>query len=184
MLSSPSDCKIKATTLREAVAFDRVGLSPAKHGQPEKIPSKLCAALSKQSVMMQVANEGEASSVKLKALTKGLVAKTIWQGAFSTEYCWRKTRKNHPEILNPFKAKVNEDRRVEWLSYKNIMDWTAQVKEFLISIGMAKDEPGIIRECLLRISNDTCHHSPFLSILSSHCNIRWGAIRYLADPPR
>ena len=97
---------------------------------------------------MQMVNEGEASSVKMKALTEGLVAKTKWQGVFNTEYCWRKTRKNHPEILNPVKAKVNEDRRVEWLSCRNIMDWTARVKEFLISIGMAKDEPGIIHECL------------------------------------
>jgi len=106
MLSSPSNRKIKATTLREAVAFDRVGLSPAKRGRPEKIPSILCAALSKQSAMMQMVNEGEASSVKMKALTEGLVAKTKWQGVFNTEYCWRKTRKNHPEILNPVKAKV------------------------------------------------------------------------------
>jgi len=69
MLSSPSDRKIKATSLREAVAFDGVGLSPVKRGRPEKIPSKLCAALSKQLAMMQFANEGEASSVKMKART-------------------------------------------------------------------------------------------------------------------
>ena len=75
MLSSPSDRKIKASTLREAVTFDRVGLSPVKRGRPEKIPSKLCAALSKQSAMMQLANEGEASSVKMKALTEGLIVR-------------------------------------------------------------------------------------------------------------
>ena len=56
MLSSPSNRKIKATTLREAVAFNRVGFSPAKRGRPEKIPSNLCAALSKQPAMMEVAN--------------------------------------------------------------------------------------------------------------------------------
>ena len=124
MLSSPSDRKIKATTLREAVAFDQVGLSPAKRGWPEKTPSILCAALSKQLAMMQMANEGEALSVKMKALTKGLVAKTKWQGVFNTKYCWRKTQKNYPKILNPVKAKVNDNCRVEWLSYRNIMDWT------------------------------------------------------------
>ena len=166
MLSSPSDRKIKATTLREAVAFDRVGLSPVKRGRPEKIPSKLCAALSKQSAMMQIANEGEASSVKMKALTEGLVANTKWQNVFSTEYCWRKTRKNHPEILNPVKAKVNEDRRVEWLSYKNIMEWTARAKDFLISIGMAKDEPGIIRECACYALPTMIHSVTHLSFLS------------------
>ena len=134
--------------------------------------------------MMQVAGEGEASSVKMKALTEGLVANNKWEGVFSTEYCWRKARKNHPEIMNPVKAKVNEDRRVEWLSYKNVMDWTARVKEFLISIGMAKDEPGEIREYLLCISNDTFSHSTFLSTRSYLHNCRWGEIRYLTDPPR
>jgi len=44
--------------------------------------------------MMHFANEGEASSVKMKALTESLVANTKWQNVFSTEYCWRKTRKN------------------------------------------------------------------------------------------
>ena len=91
MLSSPSDRKIKATTLREAVAFDRVGFSPVKQGRPEKIPSKLCAALSKQLAMMHFANEGKALSVKMKALTEGLVSNMKWQNMFSTEYCWRKT---------------------------------------------------------------------------------------------
>lgn len=48
----------------------------------------------------------------------------------------------------PHSAKNNEDRRVDWLSYGNILAWTARAKEFLISIGMAKDEPaGIIRKC-------------------------------------
>ncbi len=156
----------QATTLREAVAFDRVGLSPVKHGRPEKIPSKFCATLSKQSAMMQFANEGEASSVKMKALTEGLVANTKWQNMFSTEYCWRKTQKNHPEILNPVKAKVKEDRRVEWLSYKNILEWTARAKEFLITIGMAKDEPGIIRECACYALATMIHSVTHLSFLS------------------
>jgi len=168
MLSSPSDRKIKATTLREAVTFDRVGLSPVKGGRPEKIPSKLCAALSKQSAMMHFANEREALSVKMKALTDGLVVNTKWQNVFSTEYCWRKTRKNHPKILNLVKAKVNKDCRVEWLSHKNIMEWTTRGKEFLITIGMAKDKPGIIRECAcyaLATMIPTVTHLSFLSFL-------------------
>jgi hypothetical protein len=123
--------------------------------------------------MMQVAGVGEALFVKMKALTEGLVANSKWEGVFSTEYCWRKTRNNHPEIMNPMKAKVNKDCRVEWLSYKNVMDWTARAKDFLITIGMAKDEPGEIREySLLCISNDTFCHSPFLSTRSYLHNCR------------
>jgi hypothetical protein len=106
----------------------------------------LSKALSRQSAMMQIAGEGEASAKKMKALTEGLVTNTKWHGTFNKEYfwSWRKTRSQHPMILNPVMAKVNEDRRVDWLSYGNIMDWTRRAKAFLISIGMAKDEPGIV----------------------------------------
>jgi len=96
--------------------------------------------------MLQTSGEGEASGAGMKCLTEGLVAGTKWENEFSTDYVWRKTRRDHPEILIPVYAKNNEDRRVEWLSYKNIIDWTARAKQFLISIGMAKDEPGMIRE--------------------------------------
>ena len=80
------------------------------------------------------------------SLTAGLVAGTAWENKFNLDYCWRRTRAKNPAILNPVKAKNNEDRRVEWLTYKNIMDWTACAKQFLVDIKMAKDEPGIIRE--------------------------------------
>jgi hypothetical protein len=102
--------------------------------------------LAQQSAMMQVAGEGEASSIKIKCLTEGLVSQTKWEGVFNTPYCWRKTRGLHPEIMNQVRAKINEDRCVEWLRYKNIWDWLAHTKDFLILIGMVKDEPGIIRE--------------------------------------
>ena len=75
------------------------------------------------------------------------------------EYVWRKTRTKHPEILNPVKTKNNEDRRVEWLTYKNIIDWTARAKEFLLSIQMAKDEPGLIREYSLHYYIVSAIHS-------------------------
>ncbi len=52
MLSSPSDCKIKPTALRDAVVSNHAGLSPAKRGCPEKVPLALCAALATQSAMM------------------------------------------------------------------------------------------------------------------------------------
>jgi hypothetical protein len=96
--------------------------------------------------MLQVAGEGEASSAKMQSLIEGLRTGTPWDEVFTTQGCWRKTLKNHPEVMNPAKAKNNENRRVEWLTYRNIKDWTAREKSFLIDIGMAKDEPGTIRE--------------------------------------
>ena len=96
--------------------------------------------------MLQVSGEGEASSSKIKTLTSGLVVGTEWENKFNIDYCWCRTRAKNLAILNPVKAKNNEDHHVEWLTYKNIMDWTDHAKDFLVSIKMAKDEPAVIRE--------------------------------------
>ena len=156
---------------------------PSKRGRPEKIPFQLCTALTKQSAMMQVASEGGASRKEIKALTEGLIDGTKWESVFSMDYCWKRTRSQHPEILNPVLAKINEDRQVEWLTYKNIKDWTAAAKKFLIAIGMVKDDPGIICEYLALYSIEQEQ-----LILVVFCYIsftcRRGAIRYISDPPR
>ena len=110
VLSSPNDHKLSATSLQRAIETERAGQSPSKHGRPEKIPFQLVGALAKQSAMMQVASEGEASGKKIKALTEGLVTGTKWESVFSTEYCWKRTRSQHPEILNPVCAKINMGR--------------------------------------------------------------------------
>jgi hypothetical protein len=182
MLSSPNDHKLSATSLQRAIESKRAGQSPSKLGRPERIPFQLVAALAKQSAMMQVASEGEASGKKIKALTEGLVTGTKWESAFSTEYCWRRTRSQYPEILNPVRAKINEDRRVEWLTYKNIIDWTAAAKKFLIAIGMAKDEPGIIRGYLALYSIE---QQQLILVVFRYISFtrRRGAIRYISDPP-
>ena len=54
--------------------------------------------------------------------------------------------------MNPVKAKNHEDRRVDWLTYKNIFDWNLRAKQFLIDLGMANDEPGMIRMLLGEVS--------------------------------
>ena len=146
LLTSPNDRKVKPTALYNAVKEGRVGVTPLKRGRKPVVPEIVPAALASQAVMMQVAGVGEASSKKMKVLVEGLSSGTEWEDKLDPEYVWRKTRSSHPDILIPAKAKKNEDRRVEWLSYGNIMAWTARAKEFLISIGMAKDEPGLIRK--------------------------------------
>ena len=147
MLSSPNDRKLTKSAVFDCVMEDAAGTTPKKLGRPSKIPSPLPLALAQHAVMLQVSGEGEATGASIKCLTAAVVAGTEWENKFSTEYVWRKSRRLHPEILMPHSAKNNEDRRVDWLSYNNIMKWTARAKEFLISIGMAKDEPGMIRKC-------------------------------------
>ena len=63
---------------------------------------------------------------------------------WSREYVYRRMKVEHPEILNPVWAKNHEDRQVDWLSFNIIMKWKSWVKQFLIDIGMAKDEPGMM----------------------------------------
>ena len=140
LLTSPNDRKLKPTSVYNAVKDGRIGVTPMKRGRKSVVREILPASLATQ------AGVGEASAKTMKVLVEGLVAGTEWEDKIDAEYTWRKTRSSHPEILNPVKAKKNEDRRVEWLSYANIMAWTERAKEFLISIGMAKNEPSVIRK--------------------------------------
>ena len=145
ILTSPNDRKLSKTALhRAATLSNQVGKSPPTGGRPQSIPSALPYALATHSAMMQISGEGEASAARIKSTMHALVAQTQHENKFSVEYAWRRTRKNHPEIMNPVRAKGNEDRRVDWLTYKNIIDWNARAKQLLINIGMAKDEPGEI----------------------------------------
>ena len=146
MLTSPNDRKLSKSAVFDCVMADAAGTTPKKRGRPSKIPSPLPLALAQHAVMLQVSGEGEATGAAIKCLAEGIVSGTEWENKFNTEYVWRKSRRLHPEILMPHSAKNNEDRRVDWMSYSNIMEWTARAKEFLISIGMAKDEPGMIRK--------------------------------------
>ena len=52
----------------------------------------------------------------------------------------------YPVVLHPVIAKNHEDHTVDWLSFNNIMKMNTREKQFLIAIGMAKDESGMIRE--------------------------------------
>jgi hypothetical protein len=73
-----------------------------------------------------------------------VIAGTKYDGRIDVEYLWHRTREKHPEILNPVRAKNHENRRGDWLSYKNLMDWNKRAKKFLVDVGMAKDERGLI----------------------------------------
>ena len=60
----------------------------------------------------------------------------------------------HPAILNPVQAKRHEDRRVDWLTYKNINTCTDAAKEYLVGISMLGNKPGTICECVMLLCYD------------------------------
>ena len=126
MLSSPNDRKLSKTTVYTEVSERKqFGKSPPKWGKRESIHAVVPYALAIQSAMMQVSGEGEAPAVNMKATAHALVAGTAHENKFNVAYAWRRARLDYPEILNPVRAKSNEDRRVDWLTYKNIHDWKA-----------------------------------------------------------
>jgi hypothetical protein len=157
MLASPNDRNLTKSAIYNAVACGSFGMSPLKIGRPRIIPNKLTHGLACHAVMMQSSGEGEASSLKMRLLAGALTMGTLHENKFSTNYLWRKTRKEHPRMIMPVKAINNEDRRVDWLTYKNIKDWNQKAKEFLISIRMGTPEQGLIRKsfvCLLLYRTD------------------------------
>ena len=147
MLSSPSDRKLARSTLHRAIQAGEFGISPKKLGRRSKLPTEFTQALAVHSVMMQVSGEGEMSSLKMRTLATAMTLGTPHEGKMTNEHIWKMCRHRHPEYIKPAHAVDNEDRRVDWLTYNNIMMWMKRAKKFVLDIGMAKDEPGIIRKC-------------------------------------
>ena len=146
VLTLPSDRKLSKSALSAAVQAGRVGHSPPKRGRPRTIPLVLTETLAAHATMMQVSGEGEANRQKMVIAGKALMMGTEWEQKICPDYLWRKVREDHPALLNPVKQKHNEDRRVDWLTYKNVNDWIDLAKAYLVELGMVKNEPGWISE--------------------------------------
>ena len=163
LLPSPNDKKLTrgAVTLALKRGY---GVSPLKKGVSARVPIELTKALATHTTMMQVSGDGEASSSLMRQVASAVLAGTEHDGKINVDYLWRKTRQHHPEILNPVRAKNHENRRVDWLTYKNLIDWNKRAKQFLIEIGMAADQPGIIREyffaCIFYLFDNIILFSP------------------------
>ena len=155
MLSSPNNKKLSRSAIERAVSCGKFGVSPPRRGRPAIVPNQLTYALATHSTMMQIAGEGEASAIKMKTVASALMANTNHKNKVMVDWIWRKMRLQHPELMNPVTAKNHEDRRVDWLTFKNIIDWNLRAKKFLVDIGMAEDKRGEI-----------CVYHPYLFIFS------------------
>ena len=183
ILNSPNDRKIGKSAFERAVQRGEFGVSPPKRGHKSIVPENLTKTLATHATMMQISGEGEASRPKMMATLHALVAGTKWDEAFSLDYVYRKMRTEHPEMLNPVRAKNHEDRRVDWLSYNNIIKWNDRAKQFLVEIGMAKDEPGMIREYHILILCDIILSFTNLVLISCLLIYRRRAIEHLSHSP-
>ena len=141
LLNSPSDRKLSGSTLHDAVKRGDVGVSPPRWGKEKTIPEAVTKGLAVHAAMLQVSGNGEASRAKLKVAVDALTTGTKWEGTFDTEYALRAARRRHPELLNPVGAKNTDDRRMDWLTFKTITEWTDHMKSFPVGIGMLSDTP-------------------------------------------
>jgi len=114
--------------------------------------------------IMQVSGEGEMSSLKMRTLATAMTLSTPHEGKLTNDHIWKMCRHRHPEYIKPARAVDNKDQRVDWLTYNNIIKWMKRAKKFLLDIGMAKDEPGIIRKWL-------CLYCIHILQLTSHLSI-------------
>ena len=123
--------------------------------------------------MSQAAGAGEVTSRMLKNAVTAATVGTEHEGKFCPNYVVRSARKLHPEVFAPVKSLANEDRRVEWLTYKNINDWTDIVKRELIDLGVVYDSPGFISKLFLSWSELKSFANPVPFVAVSLFTNRW-----------
>lgn len=146
MLNSPNDKKLSKTNIHYAVQRGEYGVSPMKKGRPLEVPIELTGALARHAVMMQVSGDGEAASNMMHAIISALTMGTVYDSVFDVEYVWRVTRERHGNIINPEKQVNNEDRRNDWLTWQNVVNWNRNVKNDLVKMGMGLDKQSRIRK--------------------------------------
>ncbi len=87
-------------------------------------------ALAKHATLLQVDGNGRANQQKMLTATKSLTVGMEWENNWKPVIVWQKVKKDHPVIINPAKAMMNENRKVNWSTYKNINASTDAAKEF------------------------------------------------------
>ena len=149
-LTEPGDRRLTRQALHNCInERGEHGVSPPKRGKPFKDGhAELTQQLALQAAMSQAAGAGEVTSRMLKNSIVAATAGTKHEGNFNARYVASCSRFLHPEVFHPVMALTNEDRRVEWLTYKNLNDWTDIVKRELVDIGMVNDKSGFVSKFL------------------------------------
>ncbi len=161
ILSSPNDQMLKKSAVYGAVQRGEYSVSPLKNGRLVIVLPKLTHGLACHAVMMQAANKGEASSLKMRAIAKAVPLGMPFENKFSINYLWKKMRVDHPYLILPAKAINNEDCCNDWLTFKNIIDWNKAAKEFFVLIGMGTQEHGLVGKlfgvvCIIIAISNNC----------------------------
>ena len=165
-LSHPSDKQLTRSTITRAVRnCNQHGESPMKKGPRATVTNEITDQVAMQAAMLQASGEGEATTRKLTDTLVSLTAGTNHEGSFDPDYAVKKTRRLNPAVFAPVNAINDDDRRIEWLTYKNLNDWTNAIKKELINLDVVKDVPGPISKWVpvviaLFFANSSHHLSP------------------------
>ena len=144
LLDHPDDRELKPATLGDYIKVGVIGVLPPKRGRRRAIPNPVTDQLARETAMMQASGEGEATTAKLCRVLAAATTGTEHAGKFNSKYVVERARRDNPHIFQPRKAINDDDRRVEWMTFKNINDWTDAAKQVLIDLEMVKDEPGLM----------------------------------------
>ena len=82
----------------------------------------------RQAAILQTSGTREATLGTMKKTIKAMPTGNEHKGKINAKYTFCKTHAEHPALLNPTRAKNNNNRRIKWLLYKHINDWTDVVK--------------------------------------------------------
>ena len=144
MLWAPGDKQLTKSAIHVAFVRGQCGVSPLKKGPPVKVTPEITGQLAMHAAMMQASGQGEANCRNMRNTIIAMTVGTEHEAKLKTQYVFRKARATHPEVFTPVLAKNDDDRRIDWMTYKNINDWTDMVKKELLRIGMVVDKPGLI----------------------------------------
>ena len=119
-------------------------MSPLKNESCVKVTPEITSQLAMQAAIMQAAGQGEANYRNMSKIILAMTAGTEHEETLDTKYVFFKARATHPKVFTPVLTKNDDNRQIDWMTYKNINDWTDMVKKELLRIGMVVDKPGLI----------------------------------------
>ena len=126
------------------------GKSTLKRGPKPKILVCLTSALGTYVEVCHIVGEGEKRPKHLyDLLTVALSTKTVLfesnkGGVPDRRSATQRIMRDNADMMVPASGSAQEDRRYEWLTYKNLEMWSERWREFALEYGFATNMPELL----------------------------------------
>ena len=128
-LMHPIYYEVKNVTVRKYFYLGKAGESPEKRGRPPRITDALLEASNLHVTRIQASGDiVKADESIMMAIIDDMVHGTGFEGSFTTYWCWLIVRNPYTDTLVHTEMFDHEDRREEWLTFKNIDQWIGDAK--------------------------------------------------------